>query len=139
MMLGEVLTDEGDLAQAQQLLGESLRRFRELGDDYRAMMASDALAGVSRTSATSSTRDDCTRTTSVAHVTSPTVASRHGRSVSWRRYARDEGRVEDAIAMLQGVHLASSATSTTASGWRTTSAVSRARSPSPDRAETASG
>jgi len=101
MMLGEILTDEGDLAQAQQLLGESLRRFRELGDEHSTMMANDALAGVFEDlgdleHARRLHEDNLRR--AGAQSNRRFIARSLGQLAP---YARDEGRVEDAISMLK--------------------------------------
>jgi predicted ATPase/class 3 adenylate cyclase len=101
MMLGEILTDEGDLAQAQELFDESLRRFRELGDEYYMLMANDCLAGV---------YEDLGDLEQARQLHEDNL--RRARAQSNRRfvarslgqlapYAREDGRVEDAISMLQ--------------------------------------
>lgn len=46
-MLGNVDAEEGDFARAQQLFDESLRRFRDLGDQHYILLATRLLAWTS--------------------------------------------------------------------------------------------
>src|SRR2546429_9699259 len=43
-LFGNVVSGEGDLARAQQLFEESVRRFRELGDEHYTLLATPNLA-----------------------------------------------------------------------------------------------
>jgi predicted ATPase/DNA-binding SARP family transcriptional activator len=88
-------------AAAQQFLSESLRQFREVGDDHYILLATDGLAGV---------YDDLGDTAHARPLHEENL--RRARAQANRRivalsldqlasYARDEGRVEDALAMLR--------------------------------------
>jgi predicted ATPase/class 3 adenylate cyclase len=100
-LLGHAVADEGDSAVAQQLFGESLRRFRELGDEHHTLLATYNLAMViedlgdpERARALHEENLHRARTQSNERI----VALSLDQLAS---YARDEGRVEDALSMLQ--------------------------------------
>ena len=70
---------EDDAATAQQLYEESVRVFRELGDEHSALLATRNLASNYAGLATGNGLERSTRTTSVGHGQRTTTASRRAR------------------------------------------------------------
>jgi predicted ATPase/class 3 adenylate cyclase len=101
LLLGGIVTSEGDFGQGQQLLDESVRLFDELGDEHNALEATRLLAGAYRgfgdlDHATALLEENLRRARAlgdnkVEATTLEAVA----------RYALDDGRVPDALPMLK--------------------------------------
>ena len=100
-LLGHAVAAEGDLARAQQLFGESLRRFRELGDEHYTLLAADGLAGVY------DELGDVERARALLEENLARARAQSSRRImalsldQLASYARDEGRIEDALSMLK--------------------------------------
>ena len=100
-VLGHAVAAEGDPARAQELFGESLGRFEELGDEHYALLAADGLAGVydelgDRERARALLEENLGRARA--------QSSRRIMALSLDQlasYAHDEGRAEDAVSMLK--------------------------------------
>jgi ATP/maltotriose-dependent transcriptional regulator MalT len=100
-MIGQAAAVLHDYSRAQETLSESLRRFRALGDDHYTLLATDGLAGV------------FDRLGDVANARPLHEENlRRARALGNRRvaalsldqlasYARDDGRVDEALAMLR--------------------------------------
>ena len=95
------LADEGDLERRSSSSARACDDFASWATSTTRCWPARSLRASTRTSATSNGPEHCTRTTSVAHVRSPTSASMARSLGQLASHARDEGRVEDALAMLK--------------------------------------
>jgi len=100
-LLGQAASVEGEFGRGEELLSESLRGFRDLGDEHYILLATDGLAGI---------YDELGEFERARPLHEENL--RRGRAQSNRRivalsldqlasYARDEGRFEDALSMLK--------------------------------------
>ena len=100
-MLGSAAAEAGDFETAQQLFDDSLRRFRELGDEHYTLLATDGLAwtsgGLGDLERRKELHEDNLRRAR-ANSDERVVALSLDQLAS---YARDEGRVQDALSMLK--------------------------------------
>jgi predicted ATPase len=100
-LLGHAVAGERDFPQAQQLFDESLRGFRELGDEHYILLATDGLAGIY------DELGDFERARTLHEDNLRRARSQSNRRImalsldQLASYARDEGRVEDALSMLK--------------------------------------
>jgi len=100
-LLGQALTIQEEYAAAQPVFLESLRVFRELGDDHYILLATDGLAGVF------DELGDVERARPLHEENLRRARAQSNRRIvaltldQLASYARDEGRVEDALAMLK--------------------------------------
>ena len=100
-LLGQALTIEGEYEAAQPVFDQSLRAFRELGDEHYILLATDGLAGVF------DELGDVERARPLHEENLRRARAQSNRRIvalsldQLASYARDEGRVEDALAMLR--------------------------------------
>jgi predicted ATPase/class 3 adenylate cyclase len=100
-LAGQAASLVGDLPGAQRLLSESLGGFRELGDDHYVLLATDGLAGVY------DEQGDFARARPLHEENLRRARAQGNRRIvalsldQLASYARDDGRVEDALSMLR--------------------------------------
>jgi tetratricopeptide (TPR) repeat protein len=104
LMFAYAIGQEGDWPRAQRLFGESVRRFRDFGDEYYELRAARAHAwayyeGGDLDSARELYEDILPRARATHHELVEAIAL-----FSLAEIAADEGRVADAIPMLEQSH-----------------------------------
>jgi len=103
-LLGAVAAEEGDFALAQQLFEESVRAFRELGDEHYALLATRALAWMcselgERERYRALHEDNLRRARAMGN------GRMEARSLSsLAAFPLDEGRLQDALSMMNAAY-----------------------------------
>jgi tetratricopeptide (TPR) repeat protein len=91
LMFAYGIWQEGDWQKAQQLFGESVQRFRDLGDEYYELRAARAMPGRTTRVETSNARGSSTKTSSPGRARHTMSWSKRLRSSIWPRLPPTRG------------------------------------------------